>query len=79
MAVKKFLKGSEEWMMFMDFWKLCQDFWEPEDNEDYWKNSSESIMSFARKYESMIFARIIALAFMDYLENKAKQMNIPFN
>lgn len=79
MAAKKFLKGSEEWMMFMDFWKLCQDFWEPEDNQEYWKNSSESIMSFARKYESMIFAKIIALAFMDYLENKAKQMNIPFN
>ena len=79
MAAKKFLKGSEEWMMFMDFWKLCQDFWEPENNQEYWKNSSESIMSFARKYESMIFARIIALAFMDYLENKAKQMNIPFN
>jgi hypothetical protein len=36
-------------------------------------------MSFGRKYESMIFARIIALAFMDYLEAKAKQMNIPFN
>lgn len=79
MAAKKFLKGSEEWMMFMDFWKLCQDYWEPEDNQEYWKNSSESIMSFARKYESMIFARIIALAFMDYLETKAKQMNIPFN
>jgi hypothetical protein len=41
MAAKKFLKGSEEWMMFMDFWKLCQDFWEPEDNQDYWQNSAE--------------------------------------
>lgn len=79
MAAKKFLKGSEEWMMFMDFWKLCQDFWEPEDNQEYWENASESIMSFGRKYESMIFARIIALAFMDYLEAKAKQANIPFN
>ena len=49
MAAKKFLKGSEEWMMFMDFWKLCQDYWEPEDNQDYWKNSSESVMSFAKK------------------------------
>ena len=79
MAAKKFLKGSEEWMMFMDFWKLCQDYWEPEESQEYWENASESIMSFGRKYESMIFARIIALAFMDYLENKAKQMNIPFN
>lgn len=79
MAAKKFLKGSEEWMMFMDFWKLCQDYWEPEGNQEYWKNASESVMSFGRKYESMIFARIIALAFMDYLEAKAKQMNIPFD
>lgn len=76
MAVKKFLKGSEEWMMFMDFWKLCQDYWEPEESQEYWENASESIMSFGRKYESMIFARIIALALMDYLEAKAKQMNI---
>jgi hypothetical protein len=36
-------------------------------------------MSFAKKHESMIFARIIALALMDYLEAKAKQMNIPIH
>lgn len=79
MAEKKFLKGSEEWMMFMDFWKLCQNFWEPEESQEYWEKASESVLSFGRKYESMIFARIIALAFMDYLEAKAKQANIPFN
>jgi hypothetical protein len=38
MASVKFDKGSEKWMMFMDFWKLCQKHWEPEDNDEYWDN-----------------------------------------
>lgn len=79
MAAKKFLKGSEEWMMFMDFWKLCQDYWEPENSQEYWKNMSESVVSFGNKYQSIPLARIIAMGFMDSVEFKAKQMNIPFS
>ena len=34
MAEVKFAKGSEEWQMFMDFWALCQKYWEPEETDE---------------------------------------------
>lgn len=37
MASKKFAKGSDEWMMFMDFWNLCQKFWISEDTDEYYE------------------------------------------
>lgn len=35
MAYKKCEKGSEEWQLFMDFWKFRQEYHDP-DNEDEW-------------------------------------------
>lgn len=79
MAAKKFLKGSEEWLMFMDFWKLCQEYWEPEDSQEYWKEMSKAAMAFDEKYQAFPIANMIALGFIDSVMFKAKQMNIPFN
>ena len=76
MAAVKFLKGSEEWMMFMDFWKLCQEYWEPEDNQEYWKGVSEAVVKFGKTYGEIVFARMIALVFLDFIEDKAKKMGI---
>ena len=36
MASAKFNKGSEEWMMFTDFWNLCQKYWIVENTDEYW-------------------------------------------
>lgn len=75
MASKRFEKGSEEWQMFTDFWKICQQFWEPEDKDDYWDKVVDATGEFYRKYKvnNDIFARKIALAFVDIIEEKAKQ------
>lgn len=35
MSAVKFSKGSEEWMMFTDFWQLCQKHWEVELTDEY--------------------------------------------
>lgn len=37
MAEQRFAEGTEERVMFNDFWKLCQRFWIPEDTDEYWK------------------------------------------
>ncbi len=50
MAEVKFLKGSEEWMLFMDYWRLCQKYWEPEDNDDYWYSLIDAVKGFHKKY-----------------------------
>lgn len=69
---KKFAKGSSEWMMFMDFWTLCQKYWEPDDNDDYWESVVKETDVFYRKYNSE-FAKSLALTLVNELERKSRQ------
>ena len=71
MAEKKFSKGSEEWQMFMDYWELCQKYWEPEDNDEYWESLINAGDAFCKKYDSQ-YARDLVLAFMASRENMWK-------
>ena len=68
---KKFAKGSSEWMMFMDFWTLCQKYWEPDDNDDYWELVVKETDVFYRKYNSE-FAKSLALTLVNELERKSR-------
>ena len=68
---KKFAKGSCEWMMFMDFWGLCQKYWEPDDNDDYWESVVKETDVFYRKYNSE-FAKSLALTLVNELERKSR-------
>lgn len=69
---KKFAKGSSEWMMFMDYWTLCQKYWEPDDNDDYWESVVKETDVFYRKYNSE-FAKSLALTLVNELERKSRQ------
>lgn len=75
MASKRFEKGSEEWLLFMDFWKICQQFWEPEDNDEYWEQVIDATNKFFEKYKAnnKIFSLKIVMAFVDTLEKKMKE------
>ena len=66
---KKFAKGSSEWMMFMDYWALCQKYWEPDDNDDYWESVVKETDVFYRKYNSE-FAKALALTLVNEVERK---------
>ncbi len=68
---KKFAKGSSEWMMFMDYWALCQKYWEPDDNDDYWESVVKETDVFYRKYNSE-FAKSLALTLVNELERKSR-------
>ena len=68
---KKFAKGSSEWMMFMDYWALCQKYWDPEDNDDYWESVVKETDVFYRKYNSE-FAKSLALTLVNELERKSR-------
>lgn len=68
MASVKFSKGSEEWQMFMDFWTLCQKYWEPEKSDEWWDEALREIDSFAKKYGSTIFVRGLCMALVNHLE-----------
>lgn len=72
MASVKFEKGSPEWQMFTEFWKLCQSYWEPENNDEYWKSLHDDSVAFGSKYQNK-FAQELAIAFMGYQDKVLKQ------
>ena len=70
MAGVKFNKGSEEWLMFMDFWNLCQSFWNPETSEKYLDDLMNKANEFCEKYKDIKLARGMAKEFVSYIEEK---------
>ena len=72
MAEVKFTKGSEEWQMFMDYWALCQKYWEPEETDEWWEEALHEIDVFAKKHELSVFVRGLCMALVNELELKAK-------
>lgn len=70
MAEVKFARGSEEWQMFMDFWALCQKYWEPERSDAWWDEALKEIDNFAKKYGSTVFIRGLCMALVNELEVK---------
>lgn len=72
MAAVKLLKGSEEFEMFQDYWKLIQQFWNVEDNDDYWESVTLAGTMFYEKYKSE-YAKGLVLAYMDELDRKFKE------
>ena len=69
---KKFAKGSSEWMMFMDYWALCQKYWEPEESDSYWENLIDATDDFYKKYNTD-FAKSLALTLVNELERKSRK------
>ena len=64
MASKKFAKGSDEWMMFMDFWNLCQKFWISEDADEYYEQLIKENNFFYEKYKRLKLSKEMASAFL---------------
>ena len=66
----RFLKGTEEWTMFMEFWKLCQKYWIPESEDSWWDEALGEIDAFQKKYGSTVFVRGLGMALINHLEIK---------
>lgn len=72
MAAQRFEKGSEEWLMFMDFWNLCQKFYVPETSDSYWQELVNSVNNFYEKFAKIPLAQKLALALCDTQEERCK-------
>ena len=68
---KIFGKGSEEWQMFADYWKLCQELWEPENTDEYWENVIKMTDLFYKKYKTP-FAKDLTVALVNDLDRRVK-------
>ena len=64
---KQFQKGTEEFMMFADFYELCKRFWIPEDTDEYWEELVTESQKFSQKYDS-VYARHFAQGLIGALE-----------
>ncbi len=72
MAGKKIVRGSEEWQMFQDFWKLSQELWEPESNDGYWEKVIRLTDEFYQKYRTP-YAKGFALGLVNALDDVSKK------
>ena len=73
MAEVKFGKGSEEWMMFTDFWKLCQQYWKVESSECYWDELIKDTNEFYRTYKDVRLSRFLANALTECKEKELEE------
>ena len=68
---KVFGKGSEEWQMFTDYWKLCQELWESEQTDEYWENVIKMTDEFYKKYQTQ-FVKDLTVALVNDLDRRVK-------
>lgn len=74
MATVKFEKDSLEWKMLNDFWLLMQNYYLPEDSDDYWESEIHDTDEFMKAYKDHPMARRLAISLHNYLEEKHKAM-----
>ena len=71
MGTIRLQKGSEEFEMFRDYWKVLEENWGVEDSEAYWDKVIGDTDALYRKYRTE-FSKELALALINELERKAK-------
>lgn len=75
MAGETFGKGSEEYILFKDFYALCQKLWRVEENELYWEEVIKEVDRFAERYKTcslptQAFVKGLWKALVDKLETE---------
>lgn len=73
MAEVKFEKGSIEWQMFQDYYKICQKRWLPEKTETYWNELRDDVCRFSTSYGQVELAKHLMVALFDAMEEKLKK------
>ena len=68
---KQLTKADAEFQMFTDYYKIYQDFYEPEDNDEYWDALIHAVDEFYKKYNTK-FAKDLALAYLNSREELYK-------
>ena len=66
-------KGTEEFMMFGEYFNLCKKYWDVSDTDEYWEGLICDLNKFIKKYKEIELSREIALAFSNAQERKGKR------
>lgn len=72
--MKKVIKKTdEEFAILQEFWKILQDFYEPEDTDEYWDKLLNNTIKFERDHPHNLLCEQLILLILNYLEKKFKQ------
>lgn len=70
---KTIKKTDEEFSILQEFWKILQDFYEPEDNDEYWNKLLDTTIKFEREHPDNLLCMQLILLILNYLEKKMKK------
>lgn len=71
-------KGTDEYMLFIDFWNLCKKYWVLNDTDEWWDAVIRDVNSFYEKYKntgSRTFAVKVGTALIMHLESQKVDAN----
>lgn len=69
---RKTLKGTTAFEMFGNFFKICQEYWtvEPNENEQYWEELFKAVAWFLDRYKEEPFAYRMIMSFLEWKEEE---------
>lgn len=68
-----FKKGDDEATMFSDFCIFVQEYYIPEENDDYWTKLVDAMHKLDAKHKSPLLRKLL-FAYLDYIEDKYRDM-----
>ena len=71
---KQLTKADAEFQMFSDYYKIYQDFYEPEESDSYWDGLNAAIDEFYKKYKTKL-AKELAIDYLNSREELYKLKN----
>ena len=66
-------RGTEEFELFGDYFKICKKYWQVESTDEYWENLIDDCNEFCEKYKDYKLAREIAFGFCNAQEKNLKE------
>lgn len=67
---QKFEKGSPEWQMFADFFRIAEEYWIAETADEYWDELIRELNKFCMKYNKIPLASKLANCFSNTKERE---------
>lgn len=64
-------KGTEEWMMFGEYFNLCKKYWQVNTTDEYWDALITDSNNFADKYKFPLATKLV-FAFLEAQESRLK-------
>ena len=72
---KLFKKEDEEFQIFNEFWRITQEFYEPESSDEYWQKFLDATVQFEKNHKNNPLCEQMILLLMEYLEKKYRKDN----